>query len=145
MDLQNLQEIQDYLQRGEYPSGLDKGEKANFRRKCKNNFKFEDGVLYYRKHLSKAEADQDWRVCVRSLEDKARIIKSCHAGPTGGHFGRDKTLDKISSRFFWKHMVEEIRDYVSKCPECQKMNAAFVKTNAKLHPIRVEPKVWHQV
>ena len=42
MDLQNLQEIQDYLQRGEYPSGLDKGEKANFRRKCKNNFKFED-------------------------------------------------------------------------------------------------------
>ena len=80
-----------YLQRGEYPSGLDKGEKANFRRKCKNNFKFEDEVLYYRKHSSKAEADQDWRVCVRRLEDKARIIESCHNGPTGGHFGRNKT------------------------------------------------------
>ena len=39
-------------------------------------------------------------------------------------------------------MVEEIRDYVSKCPECQKMNAMM---NAKLHPIKVEPKVWHQV
>ena len=35
MDLRNLQEIQDYLQRGEYPSGLDKGQKANFRRNAR--------------------------------------------------------------------------------------------------------------
>ena len=62
MDLQNLQEIQDYLQRGEYPSGLDKGQKANFRRKCKNNFKFEDGVLYYRKHSSQYSLDTE--VCI---------------------------------------------------------------------------------
>ena len=68
-----------------------------------------------------------------------------HAGLGGGHFGRDKTLDKICSRFYWQFMVQEIREYVKCCKQCQQMNAAFVKTNAKLHPIPVQPKVWHQV
>ena len=31
--------VENYLLRGAYPSGLSKGEKANLRRKCKNNFK----------------------------------------------------------------------------------------------------------
>ena len=68
-----------------------------------------------------------------------------HAGTAGGHFGRDRTIDKICSRFYWKSMVEEIREYVKNCSQCQRMNPAFVKTNAKLHPISVQPKVWHQV
>ena len=29
--------------------GMTKGEKANVRRKCKNNFKFDTGMLYYKK------------------------------------------------------------------------------------------------
>ncbi|XP_064383224.1 uncharacterized protein LOC135348618 isoform X3 [Halichondria panicea] len=141
--MENLQEIENYLRKGEYPPTINsKTEKANFRRKCRQNFKFENGSLYYKKHTKAADA-ADWRICVRSNEEKSRILEDCHAA--GGHFGRDRTIDKICSRFYWKSMVEEIREYVKNCSQCQRMNPAFVKTNAKLHPISVQPKVWHQV
>lgn len=34
-----------------------------------------------------------------------------------------------------KYMNKEIRQYVQNCDKCQQMNAKFVKSNAKLHPI----------
>ena len=37
--MEELEAVENYLLRGAYPSGLSKGEKANLRRKCKNNFK----------------------------------------------------------------------------------------------------------
>ena len=64
----------------------------------------------------------EWMVCVRSEEEKKRILESCHGGAAGGHFGRDKTLEKICSRFHWRNMVEEIQE---KCPQCQRMNATL--------------------
>ena len=41
--------VETYLRSSQYPKGMTKGEKANFRRKCKNSFKFETGMLYYKK------------------------------------------------------------------------------------------------
>ena len=77
-EFEKLKDIETYVRRGDYPAGLTKAEKANFRRKCRQNFKFEDGVLYYKK-CSKAEKDEEWRICVRSSEEKARVLESCHA------------------------------------------------------------------
>ena len=31
------------------------------------------------------------------------------------------------------------------CDKCQRTNAKFSKSNAKLHPIVPMPNVWHQV
>ena len=43
-------------------------------------------------------------MCVRSEEEKKRILESCHGGQLhGGHFFRG-----ICSRFHWRNMVEEI-------------------------------------
>ena len=55
MDCYNDVEV--YLMNGQYPSGMGKGEKSNFRRKCKNNFKIEDGILYYRRHHVEGTAE----------------------------------------------------------------------------------------
>ncbi|KAL5503401.1 hypothetical protein EMCRGX_G010343 [Ephydatia muelleri] len=115
---------------------MEKGEKANFRRKCRNNYKLEDGVLHYRKNITcEGKDDALWRVCVRSDEEKERILESCHAG----------VADKISARFFWKNMYEDIKKYVKECDVCQRMNPKFVKSNAKLHPVPVRAQVWHKV
>ena len=78
--MEDLAVVDAYLSRGEYPSGLSKGEKANLRRKCRNNFKLEEGVLYYKK----ANKDSDWKICVRSIE-------SCHAGVGGRYSSYIKT------------------------------------------------------
>ena len=77
--MEELSAVDAYLRRGEYPSGIGKGEKANLRRRCRNNFKLEDGILYYKK----AGEVLEWKVCVRSDEEKMKIIESCHAGVGG--------------------------------------------------------------
>ena len=47
-----LSVVEDYLHvlRGKYPDGFSKAEKANLRRKCRNNFMMDKGVLHYRKN-----------------------------------------------------------------------------------------------
>ena len=31
------------------------------------------------------------------------VLRVCHDNPSsGGHFGRDKTYNKIASRYYWK-------------------------------------------
>ena len=42
-------------------------------------------------------------------------------------------------------MNEEIRMYVRNCDKCQHMNCNFTKSNAKLHPVAIQPEVWRQV
>ena len=57
--VEDLAAVDAYVRRGEYPSGITKGEKANLRRKCRNNFKLEEEVLYYKK----ASDESDWKIC----------------------------------------------------------------------------------
>ncbi|KAL5509260.1 hypothetical protein EMCRGX_G004598 [Ephydatia muelleri] len=144
MDQDEFSVVEDYLRMNQYPKGISKGDKANLRRKCKN-FKFDCGVLYFRR-VKKGEGDEEgWKIWVRTEDEKRRILESCHAGIEGNHLGRDKTIQKISSRFFWKNINEDIRIFVQRCEKCQRTNAKFSKSNAKLHPIVPMPNVWHQV
>ena len=84
--MEDLTAIDTYLRKGEYPCGMSKGEKANLRRRCRNNFKLEDGLLYYKKAPSIADDSEGWKICVRSSEEKLKILESCHAG-VGGMLG----------------------------------------------------------
>ena len=81
--MEELEAVKNYLPCGVYPSGLSKGKKANPLCKYKNNFKLEDGTLYYRKAVADGESCAPWRICVKTEEDKRRIMESCHAGLEG--------------------------------------------------------------
>ena len=163
--MEDLALVEAYLCFGRYPDSYCKGEKANLRRKCHNNFKFTNGVLYY-KMAVKAKMDQEnWRICVRTDEEKQSILESCHAGAEGniaiyiasliviiieiltlgGHLGRDKTIEKVLSRFYWKNINGDVRKFVQCCDKCQRTNATFKKSNATLHPVPVHGQVWHTV
>ena len=62
---------------------------------------------------------------------------------TGGHLGRDKTLEKISGRFYWRsNMTNDVKDFVTLCERCQRTNDKFTKPGSVLHPIPIEPEVW---
>lgn len=64
----------------------------------------------------------------------------------GAHFGRDKTYEKIATRFYWPGIFDDVRRLVSSCVECQKVNEVkFPKQSAPLHPVAIHPKVWHRV
>ena len=92
----------------EYLAGTVKKDKLNFWR-CRNNWRrnFLQEMLWKKiaTSLEQFLGASEWRMCVRSEEEKKRILESCHGGAAGGHFGRDETLEKICSRFCWRNMV----------------------------------------
>ena len=65
--MQELEVIEQYLLRGEYPPGYSKTDKANLRRKCRDNFKL-DRLLYYR--IKTAKKTESWRTCVQVDSEK---------------------------------------------------------------------------
>ncbi len=89
--MENLLDVEDYILHGKYPDrDLTKNEKTNLRRKCRNNYRIQDGILQYRVSSRSSCEDEDksdtmicWKICVRSEEEKKRILGSCHAGMEG--------------------------------------------------------------
>ena len=78
MDQNEFSIVEDYLRMNQYPKGISKRDKANLRRKCKN-FKFDCGVLYFRRVKVKRKGGR----FVRTEDEKRRILESCHAGIEG--------------------------------------------------------------
>ena len=60
----------------------------------------------------------------------------------GGHYGRDKTLEKISSRFHWPMFTKDVR-IMTVLPECQTTNdGKFCNEIAPMYPIKVHSQVY---
>ncbi|KAL5477308.1 hypothetical protein EMCRGX_G024090 [Ephydatia muelleri] len=123
-----------------YPANInEKDKKRAFRRKALG-YKVERGRLCYYHKSSKS-----WKQ-VPSEKERQRILNACHALPTGGHLGHDKTYNKVADRYHWKCMYKDIEAYIRTCEACQKTNdVKFMKATAPLHPIPVPQEVWKQV
>eukprot|EP00731_Ephydatia_muelleri_P005433 Em0002g1609a len=121
-----------------YPPECSKNEKDYIRRRAKN-FIVKEGLLFYRdKH------NKEYRVVTK--KEKMKVLDGCHSAELGGgHFGRDKTLLKISERFYWIGMVNDVKEYCKTCEKCQKANGKFDKFSAELHPIPVKDEEWHTI
>ncbi|KAL5479238.1 hypothetical protein EMCRGX_G022734 [Ephydatia muelleri] len=123
-----------------HPANInEKDKKRAFRRKA-SGYKVERGRLFYYHKSSKS-----WKQ-VPSEKERQRILNACHALPTGGHLGRDKTYNKVADRYHWKYMYKDIEAYIWTCEVCHKTNdVKFMKATAPLHPIPVPQEVWKQV
>ncbi|GJU50461.1 reverse transcriptase domain-containing protein [Tanacetum coccineum] len=67
------------------------------------------GCPFLFKHL----ADQVIRRCV-SGQEALDILKACHSGPTGGHYGANYTARKIfDSGFYWPTIYKDAHDFVT--------------------------------
>ncbi|CAF4235885.1 unnamed protein product, partial [Rotaria sp. Silwood2] len=54
----------------------------------------------------------------------------------GAHFGRDKTIHKIKTRYFWPSMYKDITNYIKSCITCAQYNPRRRKAPGKLQPIK---------
>ncbi|CAF1523812.1 unnamed protein product [Adineta ricciae] len=50
------------------------------------------------------------------------VLEAFHDHPLSGHFGVQRTLQKIRSRFWWPQMRKTIENYIASCPQCTKFN-----------------------
>jgi hypothetical protein len=82
------------------------------------------------------------QLCVpNSLEVRTRLIAECHDTPTGGHFGRDKTIEMMKKRFQWKGMAVQVSQYVMTCDTCQRTKHSRQRTNGLLMPLPVPEEI----
>eukprot|EP00731_Ephydatia_muelleri_P007459 Em0003g1707a len=129
-----------YLTERSYREEAEKQWKRTVRRKAQD-FTVNDGQLYI-----KGKNGQEARRWVFDEEDQKRVMEACHDDKLGGgHFGWDKTLQKICSRFYWQNMTNDVKEHVRTCDTCQRTNKRLIKASAELHPIPVRAQVWYQV
>ena len=64
------------------------------------------------------------RQWISDEQKQKQLLESFHDDPLGGcDFGRDKTRDKVSSRYFWHEQYDSIDEYIKTCDKCQKVGS----------------------
>ncbi|GJX35906.1 reverse transcriptase domain-containing protein [Tanacetum coccineum] len=88
--------------------GMTSQQKNKFFKDVKHYF-WDDPFLF------KNCADQVIRRCV-SGQEALDVLKACHSGPTGGHYGANYTARKIfDSGFYWPTIYKDAHDFVTHC------------------------------
>jgi len=79
------------------------------------------------------------------IELREWALAQAHDAVGSGHLGRDKTLEKLSRRFYWAGMTQDVANYCSTCDICQFSKKRRHKTDGLLHPLPVPLKRWQVV
>ena len=72
---------------------------------------------------------------------RTKLIAEMHDTPTGGHFGRDKTLAALKKRFHWEGMSATTAAYVAGCDMCQRVKHSQQLTPGLLMPLPVPEEI----
>ena len=76
----------------------------------------EDGLLYRRWHGDVGNRVKLLPVVPRSMQDL--VLQQLHNSPTGGHFGRKKTLEKVKEKYYWIQRQRSVFDWCRNCQVC---------------------------
>ncbi|GJV41526.1 reverse transcriptase domain-containing protein [Tanacetum coccineum] len=88
-------------------------------------------------YLFKICADQMIRRYVSSQE-AIDILKACHSGPTGGHYGANYTAKKVfDSGFYWPTIYRDAHDLVTRCDACQRQGKISQRDEMPQNSIKV--------
>ncbi|GKA35184.1 reverse transcriptase domain-containing protein [Tanacetum coccineum] len=75
--------------------------------------------------------------CV-SGQEAFDILKACHSGPTGGHYGANYTAKKIfDSGFYWPTIYKDAHDFVTRCDICQRQGKILQRDEMPQNSIQV--------
>jgi transposase InsO family protein len=91
-----------------------------------------DGLLY---RVSGEDATGGpRRLLVIPAEMRREVLYSCHEHlASGGHLGRDRTIQRIQERYFWPGLVADAERWCASCIQCLE-----TKTPARQYRIRLE-------
>ena len=66
---------------------------------------------------------------------RSQVLRECHDGPLGGHFGRAKTGSLVRRLAFWVSQDGDVAEYVRSCQTCQRTKAEHGGPRGLLHPL----------
>ena len=109
IELQKADEtIEKYWDLSKQPSDINK----------KVSFIEKKGILY--RSYSDKRGDEIRLQLVVPEKLRQRILSTAHDTLLGGHRGVAKTLDRVTSEFYWPGMHDDIRRYCWSCDVCQR-------------------------
>ena len=73
------------------------------------------------------------------------ILKIFHDSPQGGHSGIQATYQRIKSLFWWKHLIDDITEFVKKCDTCARCKYEAVASLGMLQPLPIAGRVWESI
>jgi Integrase zinc binding domain/Integrase core domain len=101
----------------------------------KQQYRVVDGLIMYD---SRVFVPDDRRL-------KCLILFEYHDAPMSGHFGRMKTSDLVTRRFYWPNMNEDIMQYVRACVKCQSNKSSNQLPAGLLKPNAIADHRWDTV
>ena len=92
-----------------------------------------EGRIYRRAEGKPGERTfQQLLVPRQSVQD---ILRSCHEGQTGGHFGINRTLDQVRRRFYWTSWKADTVRFCKKCDRCNEYHRGKLHRTGPLQPV----------
>ncbi|RWR99509.1 RNA-directed DNA polymerase (Reverse transcriptase), partial [Dinothrombium tinctorium] len=87
-------------------------KKVSNKASSRKKFSIVDGIIYRIKNSQ--------RLLALPSHLKNDVLKIFHDDPIlGGHYGVQKTFEKISNRYWWKGMRIDVENYIKSCHKCQ--------------------------
>ena len=84
------------------------------------------------------------KLCIPRSSVREFLVWEIHVGGLAGHFGRDKTIEKVECQFYWPGLKRGIAKIVGQCCTCQL--AKHRKQNTGLYtPLPVPNRPWQDV
>ncbi|PIO58085.1 reverse transcriptase [Teladorsagia circumcincta] len=103
-----------------FPDSVDEAQKPFLLSVAENCSIQKNGCLYYCERRSPQSPMRFERLVIPE-KLKEPVFLAFHSSPSaGGHFNWRKTLAKISRKYFWPHMSEDIFALCRSCDECQR-------------------------
>lgn len=78
-------------------------------------------------------------------EVKSQILKWLHDSAIGGYSGRDASLHRVKSMFYWPKMSLEVQNYVRNCSTCQRNKPDLAAQPGLLQPLPIPNGIWTSI
>jgi hypothetical protein len=73
------------------------------------------------------------------------LMRRHHDDPLAGHFGIEKTLELLQRKYYWETLKQDVKEYVSTCPVCQRMKPRRHKPYGLLKPLPEPRAAWSDI
>ena len=60
-------------------------------------------------------------------QEREALLKEYHDSATAGHYGVERTINRIAQHYYWLGMSRQLADYVRRCIDCQRYKASNLK------------------
>ena len=84
------------------------------------------------------------KLCIPHTSPREALLKEAHSEGLAGHFGQDKTIEILSSKYYLPQLRKDTNNFVKQCPICQTTKGT--STNAGLYnPLPIPTAIWEDL